>query len=119
MRPGQVVEKAWGGEYIFATNELYSGKVLYFKKDAYTSMHFHDRLDKTWLVLQGEFKVKTINTEDASVTITDLKEGDSWRCTPLTPNQLTCVEEGVIVEVSSKEEQGDIYRILPGNSQML
>jgi len=70
-------------------------------------------------VLQGEFDVKAINTEDATVTVTRLKEGDTWRNKPLEPHQLICIEEGVIVEVSTPDSVEDNYRILPGDSQML
>ena len=59
------VEKGWGGEIIFATNDLYCGKLMYFKEGAKFSMHFHDEKDETWFVLEGKFIVRGINTKDA------------------------------------------------------
>ena len=35
------VEKGWGSELIWATNDKYAGKLLRFNKDARFSMHFH------------------------------------------------------------------------------
>ena len=37
-----MVEKGWGHELIFATNDKYCGKLLNFNKGAKFSMHFHD-----------------------------------------------------------------------------
>ena len=119
VRPGLVVEKAWGGEYVFATNNLYCGKILYFKKDSCFSMHFHSVKDESWCVLQGKFEVRYIDTVDSSQHIEILNEGDTWRNKPLEPHQLTCLEEGIIVEVSTADSVEDNYRILPGDSQML
>ena len=62
MRLEGFVEKGWGHELIFATNDLYCGKILSFKKDAKFSMHFHEKKDETWYVMTGEFIVKHIDT---------------------------------------------------------
>ena len=35
------VEKGWGHELIWATNDKYCGKLLKFNKGAKFSMHFH------------------------------------------------------------------------------
>lgn len=117
MRLEGVVEKAWGGEYIFATNDLYCGKILFFKKDSCFSMHFHGVKDETWCVLQGKFEVRYINTIDSSRHSKILNEGDTWRNKPLAPHQLFCIEEGIIVEVSTPDTVEDNYRILPGDNQ--
>jgi mannose-6-phosphate isomerase-like protein (cupin superfamily) len=118
MRHNGVVEKGWGGEFIFASNDLYCGKLMYFKKGAKFSMHFHHQKDETWLVLQGKFKLFGINTKDASTHGKLLGEGDTHRNLPLEPHQLLCIEEGIIVEVSTPDSVEDNYRILPGDSQV-
>ena len=111
------VEKGWGGEIIFATHDLYCGKIMYFKKDAKFSMHFHDEKDETWFVLEGKFIVRHINTKDASIHEKELNPGDTWRNYPLEPHQLVCLEEGVIIEVSTPDSVEDNYRVMPGDSQ--
>jgi mannose-6-phosphate isomerase len=117
MRIEGFVEKGWGGEFIFATNDLYCGKLLRFNTGAKFSMHFHDQKDETWLVLEGEFELKYIDTKDASMHSKILKEGDVWRNYPLEPHQLICIEQGVIIEVSTPDSVEDNYRVLPGDSQ--
>lgn len=117
MRLEGFVKKGWGGELIFATNDLYCGKLMYFNQGAKFSMHFHDQKDETWLVMEGEFLVDYIDTKDASTHQKVLKEGDTWRNYPLEPHRLTCVKEGVIIEVSTPDSVEDNYRIAPGDSQ--
>ena len=41
------VEKGWGSELIFATNDKYCGKLLKFNTGAKFSMHFHSVKDET------------------------------------------------------------------------
>ena len=117
MRLTGIVDKAWGGELIFATNDLYCGKLLCFNTGTKFSMHFHDDKDETWFVLEGKFVVKYIDTKDASVHETELNPGDTWRNYPLEPHQLICLEEGVIIEVSTPDSVEDNYRVMPGDSQ--
>lgn len=111
------VEKGWGHELIFATNDLYCGKLLKFNEGAKFSMHFHKEKDETWHVLEGQFILNYINTTDASVTAVELYEGDTWRIEPLVPHQVECIEAGTIIEVSTPDSVEDNYRILPGDSQ--
>ena len=63
MRLEGFVEKGWGSEFIFATNDKYCGKLLKFNTGAKFSMHFHAHKDETWYVLNGKFEVKYIQNE--------------------------------------------------------
>ena len=111
------VEKGWGHELIWATNDKYCGKLMKFNKGARFSMHFHKEKDETWYVLDGKFDLLTINTADASVQKSRLGQGDIWRNEPLLPHQLICLEEGTIIEVSTPDSVEDNYRIAKGDSQ--
>lgn len=117
MRLEGFVEKGWGNELIWATNDKYCGKLLKFNKDAKFSMHFHAEKDETWYVLSGQFIVKVLDTKDASITEQCLKEGDVWRNLPLVPHQVICLEEGVLIEVSTPDSVEDNYRVMKGDSQ--
>lgn len=117
QRLSGLVEKGWGSEFIFATNDLYCGKLLNFKKGAMFSMHFHAEKDETWYVLSGKFEVRYIQTIDASVKTEILEVGSIWRNEPLTPHRLVCLEEGTIIEVSTPDNAEDNYRVFPGDSQ--
>ena len=111
------VEKGWGNELIWATNEKYCGKLMNFNTGAKFSMHFHSEKDETWYVLSGKFIVKWINTENAQQNEQELSIGDIWHNPPLLPHQLICLEQGTIIEVSTPDSVEDNYRILPGDSQ--
>lgn len=112
--------KGWGKEVVFANTDQYCGKFLEFAKAGNKfSMHFHKEKDETWVVLSGSFKLNVIRTHDASVTELILNVGDTWRNMPLVPHQLEALEDNsVIVEVSTRDDIADNYRVLPGNSQM-
>ncbi len=117
MRLQGEVEKGWGSETIFATNDLYCGKLLNFKESSMFSMHFHREKDETWFVLSGKFIVKWIDTKDATEHEKELKVGDTWHNPPLLPHQVICLEEGSLVEVSTADSVEDNYRVRPGDSQ--
>jgi quercetin dioxygenase-like cupin family protein len=111
------VEKGWGHELIWATNDKYCGKLLKFNTGAKFSMHFHSEKDETWYVLSGKFVVRYINTADASVHDAELVEGDVWHNKPLLPHQVICIEEGTLIEVSTPDSVEDNYRVMKGDSQ--
>jgi mannose-6-phosphate isomerase-like protein (cupin superfamily) len=111
------VQKGWGSENIWATNEKYCGKLLNFNTGSKFSMHFHAQKDETWYVLDGRFLVEYIDTACAKIMDKYLNAGDVWRNPPLLPHRLTCLEEGTIIEVSTPDSVEDNYRVLPGDSQ--
>ena len=112
------VEKGWGSELIWATNDLYCGKLMNFKNDSKFSMHFHSEKDETWYVLNGKFIVHWIDTKTAERHKLELRPGSTWRNVPLQPHQLECLEAGTIIEVSTPDSVEDNYRIGKGDSQL-
>jgi mannose-6-phosphate isomerase-like protein (cupin superfamily) len=112
-----LVEKGWGSETIFATNDLYCGKLLNFNQGAKFSMHMHKEKDETWHVLSGSFILKTIDTTTADVNVETLNKGDTKHIPPMLPHQLMCVEAGSIIEVSTPDSVEDNYRVEKGDSQ--
>ena len=117
MRLEGFVEKGWGHELIWATNDKYCGKLLKFNKGAKFSMHFHAEKEETWYVLDGRFEVLWIDTKDATTKFVHLDKGDTWHNNPLVPHQLICLEEGTIIEVSTADTVEDNYRVAKGDSQ--
>lgn len=113
------VKKGWGREVIFADTPAYAGKLLVFdKKGAQFSMHFHKNKDETWYVVDGEFELITLDLKDASQTAHQLGEGEAFHVPPELPHRLKCVsDKGVIIEVSTMDDPDDNYRIAPGDSQ--
>ena len=111
------VEKGWGSEFIFATNDKYCGKLLEFNTDSMFSMHFHAEKDETWYVLSGKFLVRCIDTSNASQYVKELSVGDVWHNPPLLPHQVICLSAGTIIEVSTPDSIKDNYRVMKGDSQ--
>jgi quercetin dioxygenase-like cupin family protein len=117
MRLEGYVEKGWGHELIWATNDLYCGKMMNFKTGSKFSMHFHAVKEESWYVLSGSFIVRWIDTKTAKEYEEALKTGDTWHNKPFVPHQLICVEEGTVLEVSTPDSVEDNYRVAPGDSQ--
>ena len=111
------VEKKWGYELIWVTNDKYCGKILHFNTGSKFSMHFHSVKEETWYVQSGKFIVKWINSTTAKTYEQELNPGDTWHNVPLLPHQLICLEEGDVFEVSTPDSIKDNYRIMPGDSQ--
>lgn len=117
MRLEGFIEKGWGHELIWATNDKYCGKLLHFHQGSKFSMHFHKEKEETWYVLSGVFTVKWIDTKDATENIVILKPGDTWHNEPCKPHQIICEHEGTIIEVSTPDSVEDNYRVAKGDSQ--
>lgn len=117
MRLEGYVEKGWGNELIWATNDKYCGKLMNFNKGAKFSMHFHAEKDETWYVLSGEFLVRWIDTKTAELHEKNLRTGDTWHNPPLVPHQVICYQEGTLIEVSTADSVEDNYRVGKGDSQ--
>ena len=112
------VEKGWGHELIWATNDRYCGKMMHFNTGARFSMHFHREKEETWYIQSGKFVVKWIDTKNANQHEQILVTGAVWHNPPCMPHQLICVEEGTVVEVSTPDSVEDNYRVMPGDSQL-
>ena len=112
-------DKGWGRELIFATNDKYCGKIMFFdKKGAKFSMHFHKEKDESWFVNEGSFIVRWIDTKTATLFSQTLTQGMTWRNKPLLPHQLEALEDNSsITEVSTADSVEDNYRLIPGDSQ--
>lgn len=117
MRLEGFVDKGWGHELIWATNDKYCGKLLKFNTGAKFSMHFHAQKDETWYILSGNFIVRWIDTKTAEVFERTLNSGETWHNSPLLPHQIVCIEEGIIIEVSTPDSVEDNYRVAKGDSQ--
>lgn len=113
------VDKGWGYEIIWATNDKYCAKILVFEKEgAKFSMHFHREKDETWFVNAGQFRLIYCDTNTATYIEKVLNEGDVWRNPPMMPHQLIALKpNSMIFEVSTPDSVEDNYRIIPGDSQ--
>lgn len=118
MKNKGYVEKSWGYELIWATNDLYCGKLMVFTKPgAKSSMHFHKNKDETWFVNVGQFMLRYIDTTTGEQKELLIKEGDTWHNPPLQPHQLEALQpNSIIFEVSTEDDTDDTYRLTTSTS---
>jgi mannose-6-phosphate isomerase-like protein (cupin superfamily) len=117
MRLDGIVQKGWGYENIFITNDEYCGKILHFNSGSKSSMHYHLNKKETWHCLSGTFVIKYICTNDAEMREKLFGPGSTWTNHRGIPHQVECIEEGDILEVSTPDDSLDNYRIIKGDSQ--
>lgn len=111
------VEKGWGYEQIWVTNEHYCSKFLHFNKSSTSSMHFHTEKIESWLIQSGKFQVTFMNMKDASVEVKTLEKDDIITIETMIPHRVVCIEAGTILEVSTSDSVEDNYRVMKGDSQ--
>jgi len=111
------VEKGWGSEEIWVSNDRYCSKFMHFNTGAKFSMHFHREKEETWHVMSGKFLLRFIQTSNAQIFEYDGTEGNVFHIAPLIPHQVVCIEAGTILEVSTPDSVEDNYRVFPGDSQ--
>tara|TARA_Y100000588_G_scaffold264615_1_gene279408 strand:- start:30567 stop:30941 length:375 start_codon:yes stop_codon:yes gene_type:complete len=73
-----VVEKPWGRELIYASTELYIGKIIEINEGARLSLQLHEQKDETIYVLDGTLRLVIGDSPD-TLTSRDLSEGVSFR----------------------------------------
>lgn len=118
-RQAEKISKGWGHELVWAEGPGYTGKTLHFDREgASFSLHYHLEKHETWLVTSGRFALDVIYTENARSGTLELDVGDVWVNTPGLPHRLTALAKGSeIIEVSTRDDPADNYRIKAGDSQ--
>lgn len=108
------VEKTWGWEHWFVNNTKYCGKLLFVRKDEWSSKgkyHFHKLKDETFFVIEGGLILKYV--EDGEFKRTTLGRYQSFHVPPGMKHKYTAfTEEGCkFVEASTTHRDDDSYRV--------
>jgi mannose-6-phosphate isomerase-like protein (cupin superfamily) len=120
------IPKGWGKEVQICNlidgpnnpSKGYAGKFLvYDKKGALSSNHFHKNKSECFYVLMGTFKFDYYNLETGDRLTKTLEPSMVVSIPPCNPHQIKCLSPGVIVEFSSHDCSSDNYRIGKGDSQ--
>lgn len=113
------VDKGWGFEIIFASNDKYCGKLLVFDRaGSKTSLVFHKEKAKSWFINAGKFKITflDVNTGESKEAI--LEEGKTVDFGPISPHQVEALVPGsIIFEVGTADYIEDRFRLSPGDTQ--
>lgn len=111
------VTKGWGRELWLENDEDYCIKFLDFRPNRGCSMHYHLLKKETFIILQGQFRLTVINTEDATERVIWLQPNDHFTISRGMPHQLWTKTGGRILEASTQHFETDSYRIAKGDSQ--
>lgn len=111
------VIKEWGKEEILRT-EGYTVKIMFLKPDFQVSMHLHMKKKETFILIQGELLLETINLENGEKFNTHLKNTlESVTLGENVPHTFYCpegqIEETIFIEASTEDDVNDNYRFYP------
>lgn len=108
--PVRIVQKPWGHEVIWASNELYVGKLLHIKAGQALSVQYHNQKDETIHLLRGRMIYRVTASakgevqsakSDGVMREVELREGESFRNTPGTIHQMEAVTDCDLLEAST------------------
>jgi mannose-6-phosphate isomerase len=105
---GQIVDKPWGHELIWAHTDRYVGKVLHIKKGESLSYQYHRVKDETIRLLNGAMDMD-LETGGVSSKIR-LRPGDCLHIIPGMKHRMIAVEDCDVLEVSTPELD-DVVRL--------
>lgn len=112
------VKKGWGYEKILHSTDKFCVKHLVFeKKGAKCSLHYHTQKYEEWTVIEGAFKILW-ETVDGEKKITQHEKGDVIKVPRRLAHQMMALyENSTLLEVSTQDDPNDSVRIAPGDSQ--
>jgi mannose-6-phosphate isomerase-like protein (cupin superfamily) len=107
-----IIPKGWGHEVVLHDADGYTMKLLCFKANSKSSLHYHVQKHETWYVAAGSFTLIDPNMESFP-----LEPGNCVHLPAGAPHQLLCSTTGIIVEASTPHSDNDVIRLAPGDSQ--
>ena len=99
--PVRTVPKPWGHETIWASNDLYVGKILHVKAGQSLSVQYHNQKDETVYLLSGEMKYWVQVEGSDELQDMRLKTGEAFRITPGTIHYIEAVTDCDVLEAST------------------
>ena len=99
--PHKIVPKVWGHEE-WIVNSTYCGKLLHLREGMRCSLHYHERKDETFYVLSGKVRL-----EVGAFAVT-LNPGDSHHIPPGTRHRFSGIDDSVIVEFSTHDDDDNV-----------
>ena len=105
---GQIVEKPWGYEIIWAHTERYVGKILHIKKGESLSYQYHVVKDETIRLLSGVLEMD-IETGGERRKLRFVP-GECLHIVPGMKHRMTAIDDCDVLEVSTPELD-DVVRL--------
>ena len=111
----EIRKKGWGFEFIPVSNNHYCLKALVFFKHKQFSNHFHEIKKESWYCLYGKMYAKlTLPSNEIKEFI--YKKGEVLDISQREIHQLKALDYTILLEVSTKDDKTDSYRISSGDS---
>jgi len=113
MKP-EFHKKGWGYELWIHNDEMYCGKLLFFKEDKRCSLHYHIKKHETFYLQSGKMILHY------GVSEKDLKErlltpGDSFEVHRGMLHQMIALENSELFEFSTQHFDSDSHRVSRGD----
>jgi mannose-6-phosphate isomerase-like protein (cupin superfamily) len=101
----EIVKKLWGEEHWLANDEFCCKKLI-LKEDYRCSLHYHEKKDELFYILEGKVLF------ELNDTITILLPNNYIRVLPYATHRFTGLTDSVILESSTHHEEEDSIRIM-------
>ncbi len=104
------VDKPWGHETIWASNDLYAGKILHINAGHALSIQYHRVKDETIYLMSGEMNYWVKPDGSDTLQNMNLRTGEAFRITPGTVHYMEAVTDCDVLEASTPQLD-DVVRL--------
>jgi len=106
-------EKYWGKIETIVSNDKITGKRIFMKANSQSSLEYHVRKKECYFLQEGKLKigVRVGRAENKSVI---LEPGSVFIIHPGLMHMRICLEDCVIIEISTKDEDSDSHLVEDG-----
>ena len=119
IAPTGKIDKDWGYEIVWASNEFYCGKILVFEKvGAKTTVVIHKDRKKSWFVNAGRFQILFTDVKTGKSASAILEEGKTVDIAEMSPHSIEALApNSMIFEVGTPDNLADYFRLTPDDAQ--
>lgn len=119
ISPTGKIDKDWGYEIVWASNQFYCGKILVFEKvGAETTVVIHKDRKKSWFINSGRFQIIFTDIKTGESTAAILEEGKTVDIAEMSPHTVKSLQaNSMIFESGTPDNLDDIFRLSPDDAQ--
>ena len=119
ISPSGKIDKDWGYEIVWASNQFYCGKILVFEKaGSKTTVMIHKNRKKSWFINSGRFQILFTDVKTGESTATILDEGKTVDIAEMSPHSVEALApNSMIFEAGTPDDLQDQFRLTPDDTQ--
>lgn len=104
------VEKPWGYELIFTSEDLpYTGKLMHLNAGTRQSLQYHDKKQETYYLASGKAGV-LIENEQGEMEKVEFEKNKGYSTSPFQKHRIFAITDADVIEFSTPET-GTTYRL--------